>query len=368
MGVGRQMKKSFHGMGKGLILMFPARTSLPYEGLSKGRIINLWDEDAFLLKREIPTIGAVCPEYSKGNVELKNGKNVYSTLIRGVYPIYESMRNEIPQRGGRFVNDRDIEERRRVIFLGSKLKREVFRDEEAVGRHVLVNRIPFLVIGILKEKIQNSDYGERDEIVAFVPATTFSAVFGAKYIENFIVEAVDSRNNKEIVREILRVLGKKHKFDSKDTDALMTWDMMEFETMFEGISLGFSLFMGLVGAFTLIVGGIGVSNIMNVVVEERTREIGLKMALGAKKRFVLGQFLFETLFITFIGGGLGMGLSYLILSFWPVTKFEEAVGHPVFSIEIALVAVVLLGLIGFFSGFAPARRAANLNPVEALRS
>jgi putative ABC transport system permease protein len=132
--------------------------------------------------------------------------------------------------------------------------------------------------------------------------------------------------------------------------------------------IGFNLFLGIVGAFTLIVGGIGVSNIMNVVVEERTREIGLKMALGAKKRYVLTQFLLETLLITLVGGAVGLGLSVGIIAVFPESSISEEIGRPAFSLEVALITVGLLGLIGFLAGFSPARRAANLNPVEALRS
>ncbi len=143
---------------------------------------------------------------------------------------------------------------------------------------------------------------------------------------------------------------------------------MEGEKITNSIMIGFNVFLGIVGAFTLIVGGIGVSNIMNVVVEERTKEIGLKMALGAKKRFVLVQFLFETLLITLVGGALGITFSYLLISLFPATSIEEFIGKPTFSLTIGLVTVTLLGIIGLLSGWGPARRASNLHPVEALRS
>jgi len=168
-----------------------------------------------------------------------------------------------------------------------------------------------------------------------------------------ILRAGDPGRNKALLKDVREVFGKKFRFDPKDEDAIFVWNTMEMASLTDAISLGFNLFMAMVGVFTLSVGGIGVANIMNVVVEERTKEIGLKLALGAKKRFVLAQFLFETLLITLIGGGFGMAAAYGILSAFPRTSIEEEIGRPTFSIEVALITVGLLGLIGFISGFAP---------------
>jgi putative ABC transport system permease protein len=221
--------------------------------------------------------------------------------LRGVYPVYGEMRNTIPERGGRFLNPIDIEHKKRSIFLGSTVKQELFGDEPAVGRLVTLNSVPFQVVGVLIGKTQNSSYGSRDETAAFIPATTFAALFGHKYINNMVIQGKDLRQNERLQKDILGVLAKKYRFHPDDEEAIGIWDMSEGEKLFTAFQLGFNIFLGIVGAFTLIVGGIGVSNIMNVVVEERTREVGLKMAVGAKKRFVLSQFLFETILITLMG-------------------------------------------------------------------
>ena len=367
-GLGRQMRKNMHGMGEGIIILWPSRTSISYQGFNKGRSLDFLEEDAFLLEREVPQVGSISPEYSRWNIPIKNEKNTYSAMIRGVYPIYGEMRNIIPERGGRFIDALDLEHKKRVVFLGDEIKKELFRDSPSVGRYVVLNGIPFLVVGALREKKQNSSYGSRDSTAAIIPATTFSSVFGTKYINNLVVKGRNPREHENLKKRMLQVFAKKYKFHPEDKEAVWVWDVAESEKMFMAVMLGFNLFLGIVGAFTLIVGGIGVSNIMNVVVEERTREIGLKMALGAKKRYVLSQFLFETLLITLIGGAIGLAFSAGIIAVFPESSISEEIGRPTFSPEVALITVALLGLIGFLAGFGPARRAANLSPVEALRS
>ena len=367
-GLGRQMTKNMHGMGEGIMIVWPVRTSISYQGFNKGRSLDFLEEDAFLLQREVPQVAAISAEYSRWNITLRKDKNSYSALVRGVYPVYAEMRNIIPERGGRFIDPLDLEHKKRVVFLGNKLKEELFLSAPAVGHYVMLNSIPFLVVGVLREKKQDSSYGSRDEVAAIIPAATFSSVFGTKYIENFVVKGRNPREHENLKQRMLQVLAKKYKFHPEDKEAVWVWDVAESEKMFQSVMIGFNLFLGIVGAFTLIVGGIGVSNIMNVVVEERTREIGLKMALGAKKRYVLSQFLFETLLITLAGGAIGLGLSAGIIAVFPESSISAEIGRPTFSIQVALITVALLGLIGFLAGFSPARRAANLNPVEALRS
>jgi len=162
-------------------------------------------------------------------------------------------------------------------------------------------------------------------------------------------------------------LGRKYHYDPTDEEAIWVWDTSQNDEFFDELFMGMNVFLGIVGVFTLIVGAIGVSNIMNAVVEERSKEFGIKMALGAKASFILWQLVAETLLITIIGGLIGLLFSGLIVRVFPMFNLEKYVGVPQISLEIAFVATGLLGIIGFISGFFPARRASKLNPVEALR-
>jgi putative ABC transport system permease protein len=166
---------------------------------------------------------------------------------------------------------------------------------------------------------------------------------------------------------VYKVLGRKYKFDPEDKEALMMWDTTEMDKFLGNFFIAFRAFLVVIGTFTLIVGGIGVSNIMNVVVGERTKEIGIKMSLGAKKRHVLSQFIFETFVITFFGGIIGFLFSWAVVKIFPLFKLQEYMGTPTITPMAVLIAVGVLGTVGLISGYFPAKRAANLNPVQALK-
>jgi len=366
-GIHASQQQAFRGMGEYIVILWPGRTSKVYQGLARNRQIRLREEDAVLLKAQIPTMGAISPEYMYGDAKARVGRTEKLIGISGVWPEYGPMRNIIPESGSRFINSEDLEKRRRVIFLGPELKTDIFGEENAIGRIMFINGVPFTVVGVMKAKKQDSSYSGRDTRKAFMSATTFKAMYGREYVSNIVFQADEPSHTERVKREVYEVLGTKYKFDPEDEEALMMWDTTENEQFFGAFFIAFRTFLGVIGAFTLIVGGISISNIMNVVVEERTKEIGIKMAVGAKPRFIMSQFVFETLALTSIGGLLGFAFAWAIVAVVPNFNVEDYIGTPTISASVAIAALSVLGAIGVVAGFFPARRAARCNPIEALR-
>ncbi len=359
-------KKSAHGMGEGICILWPGRTSIPYDGLPRGRFIRLRAEDVELLRQHIPEIGRISPEYSR-TVQVRVGKESYSTNLCGVYPEFQEMRNMIPMPGGRFINTLDQKYRRRVVFIGNEVEKDLFGVGKGLGKDILINSIPFKVIGVLKEKIQNSNYNFPDANKIVIPASTYEGIFSSRYLNNMVLQPINVKYTESMKSKVYQVLGKKYRFDSKDHEALFIWDTTEMDKFFNTFFLGFSIFLGIVGSMTLIVGGIGVSNIMHVVVEERTREIGIKKALGAKNRLILGQFLIETFIIVMVGGLIGFLISQGIVSLVNLINVRKYVGFLEISPVIVVITIFILGTVGLLAGWFPARRAAKLDPVIAIR-
>lgn len=365
-GLEGQIAKGNAGLGNGIVIGWPSRTSLPFEGMNKGRQIRLNDEDIQEIRQEAYALGAISGEYMQ-SVKLQRDTLILSVNISGVEPIFGEIRNLIPAAGGRFINPIDQEKRRRVAFIGDELAQQVFGSEEPVGQTLRLNGSPFTVIGVMQKKEQSNSYAGQDAGRLFIPGKTLKAMTGYEYVNNIVFMANETKNVGLVKKEVVRVMAAQQRFDPRDTEALGMWDTSEGAKFMETFMGAFKIFLGTVGCLTMIVGGIGVSNIMNVVVEERTREIGIKMALGAKSRLILGQFLLETLVMVVIGGAIGILMTHGICSLFPAFNLTEYVGTPHISPTAAIITASLLGLIGFVSGYFPARTAANLDPVVAMK-
>ncbi len=366
-GFKKQLSVNMHGIGEHIAIMFPGQTTKPYQGFGIGRGISFVEDDTKLIASQVQNLSAISPEFSRGGIPVRVGQNIMNPLIAGVYPVYSEMRNINPREGGRFINDPDMKDRKRVIVLGNKVEELLFGEGNGLGKLLYVGDVPFLVIGVMQKKIQNSSYNERDQDRVFIPATTYSSVFGQIHLSNIIFQVKDPQRAKQTGDEVREVLSKKYRFDPTDRDAVWIWDTNEFDKFLFYFFLAFNLFMGLIGSFTLGVGGVGVANIMYIVVQERTREIGIKRAVGAKRANILFQFFLETLFIIFIGSSLGFIISYGIIEALQFLPIKEFVGTPELSIEVALTTVSILSIVGFTAGLMPARRAAKLDVIECLR-
>ena len=370
-GLKRQMMKSTRGLGEGICIVRGGQTLKPYKGLGKGRVIMLHEEDIELLQSRVIGIELISPECDRSRNNMTYERKSLTERVIGVFPSFEELRGYYPQRGSRFINSLDLRNKRRVVFLGTELKKRLFDNEEAVGKTVLINSIPFLVIGVMMDKMQNSMYNGPDVDKAAIPFSTYLAIYGDKYLPRLIYRPKDLSQAEAVKKEVYKALSQKYKFDPTDTQALSIWDMIEQEKLMNNIFLGIEAFMGIIGGLTLIVAGVGVANIMYVSAKKRTKEIGIKMALGAKKRHILLQFVSEALMIAFIGGALGILLSFTVVSLFQALNFKgevaDILAHPVISLDIMILTALILGTIGFLAGIFPARKAASAKPVEALR-
>ncbi len=366
--VSKAQLKRFHGMGQGLVLVFPSRTTLAWQGFLKGKPVRVTPETIEAIPEKVAGIEFISPEFVGGHL-IRYGRNEFRNTVRGVNPVFERMRNTIAEEG-RFIDPEDMSQRKRSAFIGDVLARDLFGKEEAVGRTIFIDAVPFTVVGVMRKKIQNSDYsGGRDERCAFIPWTTFAALYGNKYVSNFIVRPADPGRNKTVIQDVKKHLAKVAGFSPDDPDALGVWDTLEFEKQFTTFFLAFTVFMAVIGSFTLLVGGVGVASIMRVVVEERTREIGIKLAVGARRRTILRQFFAESLMIMLVGGVLGFVLAALAMQAARAFpgSFTEFVGVPVLNPLVVISTILILLAIGVVAGMIPARAAASTDPIAALR-
>ena len=370
-GLRNQFSVGLLNAGERIFMVYGGQTSMEHEGLSKGRRIRLREDDLDLLLRAVPEFEMGSPSYGRGRTHLKVGESQTTSYMEGVNPVFSELRRMFPAPGGRFINQRDIDEKRRVLFLGDELAARLFGNAPPVGRTVTLDGLPFRVIGVMESKFQDSSNNGPDEDRAVIPASTFRSIYGQEFVNHLLLRPRDVRDAAVAKQELFRVLGGRYRFDAADERALAIWDFIEDEKIVGQIGFGIQIFLGLVGAFTLIVAGVGVANIMYVVVRERTREIGVKLAVGARKRHIVSQFLFEAILIA-VGGGLaGLAIAALLVTGIDALPIDDPamqyIVNPKLSAPIAAVCAGILMAIGLVAGILPARKAARLDPVESLR-
>jgi putative ABC transport system permease protein len=370
-GLRRQLSVGTVGMGKDIAVIWPGATGKAFKGLPPGRNIRVTIDDIELLRARMPE-ARVSGEIQTGRASIVWGKKTVNGRLRGVWADYEDIRHNYPREGGRFLDPLDVQFKRRVIFLGNELAKDIFGDARPEGQTLLLNGLPYTVVGVMKKKIQMGTYSGPDAGQGAIPISTFKSQFGRERISVILVKPHDPARMKEALAHLAEILGAKYSFDPKDTRALGVWDTVENQKVTRNVLLGIQIFLGVVGGLTLLIGGIGVANIMYAVVKERTREIGVKMALGARASWITGPLVLEGMTYTFVGGLIGLVISILIISVLGLIPTEgnealEFLGKPVLSLTVGLSSAGILGLIGILAAYFPARRAARVDPAQTLR-
>ena len=376
-GLGRgftvDQKKHMETLGKDLVIVWGGRTSSQVGGLAAGREITLIIDDARLIRDECYLVKNVSPEMRRQIPEV-SAFNSANRGVVGMWPAYQDFRS-LKLESGRLITDEDEREARRVVVLGSAAGQQLFSGQPAVGSMVSIKGIPYAVVGVLEKKKQNSNYSGPDNDYLFAPYSAVARDFPPPekpgivkgHLDDLVFQVADPEAHDDAVLQVRRVLGRVHHFDANDKDALFIWDTMEGAKLLDNIFGVVTLFFGCVAIVTLCLGGIGVMNIMLVSVTERTREIGVRKAIGATSCDILRQFFAESALLTVASGGLGLAFGIgtcVALGQLPLPDF---VPHPIISVISVVLSILTLSLITLTAGMYPAQRAAEMTPVESLR-
>jgi putative ABC transport system permease protein len=369
-GFGRACANIFANFGTKLFIVVPGRSTMQAGGQKAGAQTRITLDDVDLLTTNIPQITHITPSGQK-QATVQYDTRSFTMGVNGEYPNTFAIR-ALTLGQGRFYNSEDQIQRARVAVIGSETKEKLFSGRNAVGEHIRLDGISFEVVGVLAPKMQAGD--DNINRVVYVPFTTMSDLKDTHYLDSvwFNYETNDYERIEQSVRYIMAA---QHKFNPADRRALFVFNLMEQVHQFEIITIGLKILLAFIGTLTLGIGGVGLMNIMLVSVTQRTREIGVEKALGARRRHIFLQFLAEALTITFIGGLLGIVLAYVVaFSVGRLTLYSAMAKHAeagdirlMINPITLIVAVLILGAVGLISGMVPAIRASRLDPIEALR-
>ncbi len=369
-GFGRAIENIFQSFGATAVGIFPGRTSQQAGGNKAGVQVRFTNDDIELLRNNVPLCKHVV-RMSQKDSSVQKGNRTFTMPVMGLDAAIEEIWN-LDMAGGRFLDDEDNDRHRLLAVIGSEAKDKLFSGMPAVGEDIRINGVEFQVVGVVKPRMQEGD--DDDNRTIYIPYNAMNVLKDNHYLDGIWMDS-QGLDHDRLDKTVRDTLAAAHNFKADDKRAISVFDAQKQLSQFGIISLALKVLLGFIGSLTLGIGGVGLMNMMLVSVTQRTREIGVEKALGARRRDILFQFLAEAMAITAVGGALGIALSYVVsVSLGRITFYSAMAKHAeagdirlIVSPMILLVAVGILAVVGVVSGMVPAMRAAGLDPIEALR-
>ncbi|GAB4340067.1 MAG: ABC transporter permease [Candidatus Abyssubacteria bacterium] len=365
----RLFYREFEKIGKRMFYIWAGKSSSGLSGIKGGRQIRFTIEDVEALKDHCPEVELVSPQVGAGFREIERGFEVLSSETNGVCSDSRIIRN-LNVVEGRFIAPDDVTLTRRVCVLGANVKEKLFGEQHAVGEFIRVSGIRFQVIGVLERKgDQLSRPSSLDDDQVLIPYTTAQELFtGSRFFYTIYVRPLSLLHEKVARDQVRQTLAVRHGFESDDPDALSIFGTTDLISRVKGVTIGLQIFLGAASVITLLIGGVGVMNIMFVSINERIREIGVIKAIGARNRQIFVQFLIESLFVTFFAGLIGVFLGCSVCLLLGMFEQPRLVAAPEIDPLVIAASLLTMTLVGVLSGILPALRASRMQVVEALRS
>jgi putative ABC transport system permease protein len=374
-GFGSALRTSFQAVGQDLILMFGGQTSTQAGGERSGRKIRLEIADSQLIRDNVPLAAAVSAELQIRDATVVRGYRQQNISVRAVEAPYGTVRN-MTMATGRWISNEDYQNKERVAIIGAKASEKLFGDIPPDGETISINGLRFQIVGLLKTKTQISNYNTPDNECIFIPLSTASLLYDIRYPTNIVWMPANPMFRQQAIKDVRAVMARAHNFSPSDDRALQVIVFNEFMKIIDTMSIALQVLLGLIGALTLAIGGIGLANVMLVSVTQRTREIGVLKSLGATRSAIRFQFLAEAMAIVTAGGLIGVligwgmtaGIQTLPL-LGPLFKDDSSTGdiHLHISRFAVIASTTVLESIGLFAGLLPALKASRLDPIDALR-